>query len=261
MAQQNTLQQIFDYAYPANHLLRISVVKDTSMTGAKSPYFALISLMPGIIDQNTGSRTYDSQSKITMKQSILHLLTIAKYLRRLCNQQNQALIGNTSFMTDASRSAFGGSDQKMLFISRQADKNNNMIISIGLKIGQSPAKAINISPGLAEALADVIEMMAHETIQLELKESAERAANYRQQQMQNQGQINNQPQPQNPPFVNNNTNFNQAPPPPADNNAGNAMVNNFQNTLNNQQSQQQPNNSTPPPFTGGGNAEVIDPPF
>ena len=252
------LQQIFDYAYPSNHLFRISVVKDLNSNNAKSPYFALISLFPGVIDQNTGNRTYDSNSKITMKQSILHLMAIAKYVKRLCRYTNQNFIGATTFMTDSSRSSYGGNEQKILFVSRGADKDNNMVISIGMKVGQGPAKVINLPPGIAEALTEVIECIAKKAVELELKENSERSANYINKN--NNSNVNNninQPIPQqNPPFLNNQTNnFQQnqniPTPPTQQSDSGSTMVSNFQNTLSNQQTV-----PTPPPFEG-----VEEPPF
>jgi len=54
MAEQNKLENIFSYSFPANHLLQISIVKQATDQSYKREHFCLITLAPGIQSTHGG---------------------------------------------------------------------------------------------------------------------------------------------------------------------------------------------------------------
>jgi hypothetical protein len=169
--QQSTLENIFSYSFPANHLLQISLVKQaTAEQNYKKQHFCFITLAPGVKNPD-GSRTFDfQQNKVTMKVDIDKMIAMAHAIRNTVNGR-EAVIGSFSIYVDSSKSSYGqqGAGGKSLFIQRGQDKQQTPQPTLVLffKVGQGAALGYGMTPSSALALADICEFIGKKGLELE----------------------------------------------------------------------------------------------
>ena len=103
--QQSSLESIFSYSWPANHLLQISLVRQASESANnKKQHFVFVTLAPGIKNPD-GSRSFDfQQNKITMKIDLDKLLAFAEGIPYYV-QGREAMIGPLTAFVDSSKSS------------------------------------------------------------------------------------------------------------------------------------------------------------
>lgn len=176
MQQQNQLQHIFTYSKSGPNLLNISIVQQ--ITGDQ-PYqkkvFCFLTAIPGAIKE-TGTRTFNHDSKITMKVEYDKILSLGKVIRSyIYGQEN--LIGPFTIFVDSSKSQYGSSGStKYMTIQKRLDQKTNTPIIILLFKSQkldSPI-AIPLSFPDALAIAEICEWIAKKCLELdfELESSA-----------------------------------------------------------------------------------------
>ena len=171
MNQGNNLETLFNVSYPSNHLLIISVVKDNT-PNVRNKYYSFITLLPRSTDMN-GNVTYDKNARVTLKQNLHHLRSLAKSIKRTIKYiEKPNLIGQTSIFSDGSKSSFGDSIKKVISVNLQANQNGQPVILIMFKAGDAQAKAISLSPSEAEAMADEIELVCNKALEMAIVDSS-----------------------------------------------------------------------------------------
>jgi len=169
MVEQNKLENIFSYSFPANHLLQVSIVKQASDQSYKKEHFCFITLAPGVQNQQ-GGRTFDFNNRITMKVDGHQVIALAHAVRAYARNQVD-VIGPFSIYVDSSKSSFGqhGQGGKSLFIQRNVSQkqNNSPIITFFFKVGQAQSLGFSMSPPMALAAADVFEFIGKKCLELE----------------------------------------------------------------------------------------------
>jgi len=211
MAEQGKLENIFNYSFPANHLLQISIVKQPSEQSYKKEYFCFITLAPGVQSQQ-GGRTFDFNNRITMKVEGHQVIALAHAVRAYARNQAE-IIGPFSIYVDSSKSSFGqqGQGGKSLFVQRSVNQkqNNAPVIAFFFKVGQGQALSLPMSPAMALAAADVFEFIGRKCLELEYA----------------RGPVSTQPGTyQNPSFA--------SPVPPPQSQSSEAVTDNFANAFN-----------------------------
>ena len=101
---QSKLESIFSTSFPANHLLQFSIVKQDAEQSYKKAYFFFITLAPGVQAQG-GGRTFDFNSRVTMKVESYQIAELAHAMRAFARGQETAL-GPFSIYVDSGKSAF-----------------------------------------------------------------------------------------------------------------------------------------------------------
>jgi len=169
MAEQNKLENIFSYSFPANHLLQISIVKQATDQSYKREHFCFITLAPGIQSPH-GGRSFDFNSRVTMKVDGHQVIALAHAVRAYARNQAD-VIGPFSIYVDSSKSSYGqqGQGGKSLFIQRSVNQkqNNAPVVAFFFKTGQSQALGISMSPPMALAAADIFEFIGKKCLELE----------------------------------------------------------------------------------------------
>ena len=168
MAEQSKLENIFSYSFAANHLLQISIVKQVAEQSYKKEHFCFITLAPGA--QNQQGRTFDFNSRITMKVEGHQVLALSHALREYSNNRVD-VIGPFSIYVDSSKSSYnqGQGGGKSLSIQRTINQkqNNVPMIVFFFKMGQNQSLGLPMSPSLALAVADVLEFIGKKCLELE----------------------------------------------------------------------------------------------
>ena len=172
--QRGSLVNIFSKSIPANNLLDLSLVKDTSpnLPFYKSKYFMFLSMTAGIQDQN-GGRTFDKNSRITIKTDAIKVLAFANGIESMANQNH--VIGSYQIFADSSKSQFSGNNGiKIAFITEfeQTDNKGNKKrnVAISFKQGQQMKPVgIFVPPAEALAIAETFKFIAQKCMQLEFE--------------------------------------------------------------------------------------------
>lgn len=171
--QKSSLENIFSYSFPGNHLFQVSIVKQAADQSYKREYFCFITLAPGTQSQQ-GGRTFDFNNRITMKVDG-HQIGALAYAMELNAQNRGNEIGNFSIYVDNSKSSYGqGGGGKSLFIQRgqsQPKQGSNQAaqptVTLFFKQGNNQALAYPFTPTMALAASDVLKFIAKKCLELE----------------------------------------------------------------------------------------------
>jgi len=85
----NSLVQVFEESFTANHLLTFSLVKDTAATGFKPHAFFFVGVSPGIKSSN--GRSYDVKNKLTLKYDAREIAGLGELLVRVGSGDTRSL--------------------------------------------------------------------------------------------------------------------------------------------------------------------------
>ena len=171
MAEQSKLENVFSYSFPGNHLLQISIVKQTSTDAKdyKKQHFCFISLAPG--QQTQSGRTFDFKSRVTMKVDMDKIMALGHAVRNYAFGR-EAVIGKYGIYVDSSKSAFtqGQGTGKSLGLQRGVDqKSQQPVITLFFKVGTANAHAFSMNVANALAFADICEFIGKQCLELEFK--------------------------------------------------------------------------------------------
>lgn len=167
--QVSTLESIFSDSFPANHLLQISMVKQSVEESYKKQYFCFITLAPGEQSQG-GGRTFNFNNRINLKVEYHKIRALGHALTAYAKGQ-ESLIGPFSIYVDSSKSQYGqgGGGGKSIGLQRTTNpkQNNTPLIVLYFKAGTGSALAFSMNPADALALADTCFFIANKCQELE----------------------------------------------------------------------------------------------
>lgn len=229
--QQSKLENITSVSFPANHLLQFSIVKQEAEQSYKKQYFFFITLAPGVQNPQ-GGRTFDFNSRVTMKVESYQIKELAHALRAYARGQ-EAAYGPHSIYVDSGKSAYGqqgaSNTGKSLSMQKNANqKTNAPQVTFFFKAGTNQALGYSMTPYRALAIADEIEELSKYCGKLELARGpvASHAGAFENPNLVNQVPPMGSPAPFNQPNpVGGPAPFNQPNP------AGQQVAGNFTNTF------------------------------
>jgi len=201
------LKPIFSKSFPANNLLDISLVYDDDPNRPfyRPAYFIFLSMTQGVIAEN-GQRTFDKNSRITIKTDSVKIFAFSNAIKAFVNGQGTT-IGQFQIFADSGKSHYAtemgnAGVIKMAFVSEfdQQMKNSNTVkknIAISMKQGNN--KPIGVFYSLAEALAiaTIFDFMANKCLELDFNSRNVNIGSVQPQPPQAQPQSQPQPQPPN----------------------------------------------------------------
>ena len=176
MAEQNKLENIFSYSFPANHLLQISIVRQVPDQSYKREYFCFITLAPCNVNQQTGNRGYDFNNRITMKVDGHQIGALGHALRSLA--KDEKAVGTYSIFVNTNKSSYGQPGQsgggKSLGMQRSqttpkqgSNQQPQPTVVLYFRSGQANPLAYSLQPAMALSVADVCEFIATKCRELE----------------------------------------------------------------------------------------------
>jgi hypothetical protein len=167
----NTLDKIFSYSFPSNHLLNVQLMNEINNGGKYSPdkvsHFCFVGLIPGVTtNENSASRTYDFKNGITIKFSLQEISGLSFVL-------NMCAIGNTSAVLPYSKFAKSTSNKSVTIFEVPIDPNkkyDSRKIILKFDIVNSNSKyAITLTPDQAFSISKVLEKIFEKGISLEME--------------------------------------------------------------------------------------------
>lgn len=180
MSENANLTPIFTYSVPANHLLQLSLVKQTiGEQTYKKQYFFFITLIQGIKNAD-GSRGYDfKQNRITLKTDIHQIFAFAHALKSAASDPNYGTTGFFKIYVDSSKSAYSapGATGKSLMVGRSTNQPKNQsqkaepVVVLYFKLGQNQAVGFGVPTDIAIGISEVFHKMAEYALDLEIKKS------------------------------------------------------------------------------------------
>lgn len=173
--QVRHIETKFSYSFPNTDLLEISMVKnnDPEIKRYEKQYFYFLSMVPGV-KLDGGGRNYDTKNRVTIKQDVDKMLSIAYAIRDMANAMvsKYGTNGVYTIFSDPSKTNFGGNTgNKKIFNVGFHNDSKNPGVSIGLVYGNIKCSCLFPIP-VANAIADIIEFMCKKGLELEFDRSS-----------------------------------------------------------------------------------------
>jgi hypothetical protein len=198
MYQQNSIEKVFTFSFPSNHLLNVQLVHEisnnTKYVAEKIEYFCFMSLIPGANTGDGQNRTYDFKNSINLKFSLQEISGLAFVL-------NACAIGNGHVALPYTKFAKSSTGNKSVTIfEAAADQNKQydfrkIIIKFDL-ISSKVKYALQLSPDQAYSVAKVLEKIFEKGISLEIEKQIQAPRETTGYTKQNNSETFSMPQPQ-----------------------------------------------------------------